>query len=436
MFLSPVRTQLSGPDGKNMEHLQTPDSFVDLLSFVQLYHEQHLLEAAVEPGYLKETNSRSLIMWIAWLLTGHGGSTLQILLNSGGHDETDSQRDERLFVLRPYVFASHQYELSFAPWTIPQIPLIDFAPHHHSTNPFIADLNPKSRCNKIAYYGRTLEISYPMLTLAAILRFFTKSAVASTAPTARFAALGGSPDQSPVDNVEEYDSPSLDLISDSHNHDRDFERLRSCYDPFTCKGMGPASWRNAWDGCWEGTFAFYDFDAFREMLAGSAEALFRGQFGEQHQVWRLKETWIVRKDWAEKLFAQNDDDVKQDVEGKQRGLPLTGPATNAGFPTDIPSSTEAGLDTPTAESITMNKMITQQIEAIEGYTVCPEEHLDEILGSGKDVGLEMLLNGVGHSAWGRFTLKGRVRAWDGMATLVKEYAVSLLHMHALTISPT
>jgi len=39
-------------------------------------------------------------------------------------------------------------------------------------------------------------------------------------------------------------------------------------------------------------------------------------------------------------------------------------------------------------------------------------------------GLEMILSGTGHSAWGRFVIKGRVRAWDGLASIVKEYTVS------------
>lgn len=34
---------------------------------------------------------------------------------------------------------------------------------------------------------------------------------------------------------------------------------------------------------------------------------------------------------------------------------------------------------------------------------------------------EILLTGSGHSAWGQFVLKGRVRSWDGMFSITKEY---------------
>jgi hypothetical protein len=113
--------------------------------------------------------------------------------------------------------------------------------------------------------------------------------------------------------------------------------------------------------------------------------------------------------------------------GKARGLPLTGPATNAGFPTDMAPSTSAGLATAAAEAITLRETIQQQVDALEGFEIVPSKELEEALNEedgGEASGLEMILTGTGHSAWGRFILKGKVRAWDGMASLVKEYAVS------------
>jgi hypothetical protein len=37
----------------------------------------------------------------------------------------------------------------------------------------------------------------------------------------------------------------------------------------------------------------------------------------------------------------------------------------------------------------------------------------------------LIVSRQGHSAWGEFLLRGRVRLWDGMVTLVKEYSVRL-----------
>ncbi|KAG8939565.1 hypothetical protein FRC00_013802, partial [Tulasnella sp. 408] len=38
--------------------------------------------------------------------------------------------------------------------------------------------------------------------------------------------------------------------------------------------------------------------------------------------------------------------------------------------------------------------------------------------------LDTLITGSGHSAWGPFTLRGRVRQWDGLVTVLKDYSGS------------
>lgn len=390
------------------------------------------------------------------------------------------------------------------------MPITEPLPAVDSSNPFIADLTPKSRTTLVKHYGKTVEISAPMLSHAAILLFFVKkpgvkadanhgvllpfqstitgqgedqnhgngdtsavngSAVATmvngaadllaaaTAQAETAAAAISSRSTNGADDDDDDGDESFgairDLISDSRHHDRDFARLRACYDPFLCKGMSRPAWRGSWEGCWEGNFSFFDFDAFREMLAGQSRALYEGPFGEQAQVWRLTETWVWRKDWGVKKQKQRQkekeererkrreakakgeavDEEEEHVvidkgKGKARGLPLTGPATNAGFPTDVPTSTSAGLATRAAEIITLKETIKQQVDALEGFETVPESELEDVFNEsdgGEKAGLEMILTGVGHSAWGRFILKGKVRAWDGMASLVKEYAVSGKH---------
>lgn len=411
--------------------------------------------------------------------------------------ETDEQREERMFVLRPYVFAPQQYELCFAPWTIANLPILDPVPPITRDNPFIADLTPKARKTTVYHFGRPIDISGPLLAHAAILLFFVKRPGAKKTedsglllpiqallaqnntqgqgqatqalPGTNGIANGDGTQPQPsqpalpvarvIDEDEEDGDETFgairDLVSNSANHDRDFARLRSCFDPFSCKGMKRSAWRGSWEGSWEGNFSFFDFEAFKEMLAGKSSALYEGDFGEQAQVWRLSETWVWRKEWGVKKVRQREkereerakarlkrkekgEEVTDDEEeqgggvvdkgkGKARGLPLTGPATNAGFPTDVPPSTSAGLATAAAEAITLKETIQQQVDALEGFEIVPKTELEEALNEsdgGEAAGLEMILTGVGHSAWGRFILKGKVRAWDGMASLVKEYAVS------------
>ncbi|ORY25359.1 hypothetical protein BCR39DRAFT_290672 [Naematelia encephala] len=443
-----IYTMLIENDGKNLQHLLSKD--FHLPAFIQLYHEQNLLMAAVEPGYPSETVGRALVMWIAWLLSTHGGLPA----------EPPEQRDERLFVLRPYVFAAQQYELYFAPWTIPDLPTAAHAPAITQTgdNPFIADLEPRSRRVTIEHFGRQVALSPPILAHAAMLLFFTRRSSADNMNgdldlPAPFTAIG---DRAPAsynimnDNengngigYEESDEQdewtTRSLIASSNTHDRDYRRLVACYDASVCRGMPRGAFRGAFDGNWEGNFSFFDFDAFRDMLAGQTYALYEGPFGEQAQVWRLKETFVRRKQapWHErkgkgkgkaKATVTTDDEGLENGEGMEdvtapRGLPMVGPMTNAGFPTDVPPSSSAGLASASAEAITLRETIQQQVEALEGYEMVPEDELEDALeDGGEEQGVEMLLTGTGHSAWGRFILKGRVRGWDGMASLVKEYA--------------
>lgn len=35
--------------------------------------------------------------------------------------------------------------------------------------------------------------------------------------------------------------------------------------------------------------------------------------------------------------------------------------------------------------------------------------------------IDTIITGEGHSSWGAFNLRGRIRAWDGMIILVKDY---------------
>lgn len=61
-----------GIDGKNAEILFGDQAIVHLPTFLELYHRQHFLAAAMEPGYPEETIGRSLAMWIAWFVLGSG----------------------------------------------------------------------------------------------------------------------------------------------------------------------------------------------------------------------------------------------------------------------------------------------------------------------------------------------------------------------------
>lgn len=411
-----------------------------------------------------------------------------------GQEETAEEVQERMFVLRPYVFAAHRYSAYLAPWTLHDLPAAEFPREGLRSDlvdhPFLADVSLRSRGVPVQYYGRTISISPPMISHAAILRFFkpTKdedldsdddddeeeeeedgererermNGAAGTTRSVQQPVPSFLRGKDAISNSKKISPAIAKLPHVSTLHDRDWQRMTLCYDPAHQPGMRVKDWRHAFEGCWEGNFSFFEFESFKAMVAGDSSALYEGPYGLQAQVWKITETFVwpvkdrtdIATATATAKIASPSPPLEpveiveagtQDRKGKGKakevnpdeqehepslspstakaGLPLRGPATNAGFPTDVPSSTRAGLATPSAEQTTLDATIKQQLEAIEGYEIVPADQLDAAIDR-DEPGLEIILTGTGHSAWGRFILKGRVRTWDGMATLVKEYAVS------------
>lgn len=66
--------------------------------YLRLHHTQEMLESAVQPGYPPDTPDRALALHLSYLLTDQ-----EKLANESREDS-----DEKLFVLRPFVFAAHK----------------------------------------------------------------------------------------------------------------------------------------------------------------------------------------------------------------------------------------------------------------------------------------------------------------------------------------
>lgn len=113
------------------------------------------------------------------------------------------------------------------------------------------------------------------------------------------------------------------------------------------------------------------------MIGGDEQALFENCFGQQGQQLILHEEVVYVP---------------------RHALGGTGPALHCGFPAD---SDEPDLTRP-----------------------CPYEEEDLPDPEGSDWVKELMIYGTGRSNWGSFRFRGRVRAFDGLLTLLKEYAVS------------
>jgi hypothetical protein len=132
------------------------------------------------------------------------------------------------------------------------------------------------------------------------------------------------------------------------------------------------------------------------MLSGRDRVIYEGAFGIQPQIFRLTERLVLR---PRKLSPPSSTEQT--------------PALNAFFPVDF--SFPFARAEPTGEEATGQA----------GYVVVSpaEEVRLRQSGTPEEVErLELILSGTGHSAWGRFNLSGRVRLWDGLVYLLKDYA--------------
>ncbi|SPO35157.1 uncharacterized protein PSFLO_00628 [Pseudozyma flocculosa] len=431
-------------DGLNLQQLK----WGQIESYLAIHHAKVMLSDAVRPGYPADSVDRALALHITYLLTDPEQ------LASESKDESE----EKLFVLRPFVFAAHKFTAMLAPWTMRNLPLDrypDSAYEGQGTgpnqrpNPFLADLTPRARACEIDHCGQRIRIAIPVLSHGALFSFFMK--VEKDPAVLGMGALLGQTDDLGADPTGGGGAPAAGqgdangmgrrvrarssrspLSLSSLDHDRDVLRLLLCADPHTSPGLSPLNCSGMFEGTWEGRFSFFDFDSYREMLAGRMRSLYEGPFGEQPQIWKIREK-IVRLGPGE-------------VPGGK------GSVLGAGY---MPHPEGIILDEKVEESIGADSVVVDRSELLDGKgkgkvrwngdkggaggTTSTTAGLpvdwssyprfdDEEDGRGgtrqhqqQQQQYEILLSGTGHSAWGRFVLRGRVRTWDGMLIMTKEY---------------
>ncbi|SCV69543.1 BQ2448_2563 [Microbotryum intermedium] len=419
-------------DGKNLAHLV---GYGLMRTYMRLFYEHSLFTEALNPGWPRQTAGRALGLWIGWL----GGDDLSA--------ETPTESEQRFFVLKPYVFGAHKFDAFHVPWTIPSLPVTR---QSHPivpppTGAFLADLRPRTHAQIITHMGRRIEMTPPVLAHAAIFSFFYRveqdpsqisadvvnAAVAGAPPrfhlqtntngAAVTATVGGAGAISsrPVKT----ELPTLV----SKLHDRDFARLALCIDPYSSRGLPTLCTRGDLAGSWEGRFSFFDFDSYREMLGGRMRSLYEGPFGDQPQVWKIEETI-----------------VKLEPGQRQGGK---GPVLNAGYeigqfgPLRRSQSLDRGPSASTwitansGEGAMLSRRVSEDMargsrteSSSTRVSKRPRDIVEEPIeweedreGEDEDGEYEILLSGSGHSAWGQFNLKGRVRSYDGMFSITKEY---------------
>lgn len=286
-------------DGLNYEQL----CWAQLHSFLALHHATEMLDGAVQTGYPSDAVHKALALHLVYLLT----DPEQLAFEPRG------EAVERLFVLRPFVFAAHKFDAYMAPWTLRNLPINANSNSGSGTsgaagsngshtleeaqqtqergpmaaNPFLADLTPRDRSCLVDHVGGQLRIAAPILAQGACFSFFMK--VEKDPAVLGMAALTDPDDPASETTIRQPAATRSPLSLTSMDHDKDVTRLLSCLDPTRSPGLPPLFFKGMFEGIWEGRFSFFDFDSYREMLAGRMRSLYEGPFGEQPQIWKIKE---------------------------------------------------------------------------------------------------------------------------------------------------
>ncbi|KAF8328231.1 uncharacterized protein EI90DRAFT_2926448, partial [Cantharellus anzutake] len=389
-------------DRKNFVQLV---SYGDLKTFLRVCMEELLLPAIETEEYVLETLDRTLVAWILWLSTTLGkppSETRCCPFNS---------------------FSGRIYSAYLAPWMIFRIspekdsnrPLPRFKPcqpDQGSTDRYAANVRLEDRSVVVSLYGYPICLTPPLLSHAAFLSYFVRLERRS---------LYEANDLGTV----KYVSRRLPCMKDSSRLDGDFYRwvkvassfescvdrydfrLRTCVDPHTWQRKTRFLPPGMFTGDWEGKFAFTDFDSFRDMLDGDDDAIHSATIGQQPQVWSIRE-----HQHNPKLAAALESWGHTDRHGVHRAPistkpVLPGPSLNAHLPEDVEIE-EVHPDYGMIHFASFSGIDEHSFGGLEDDS----EEEDES---------DIILTGKGHSAWGLFELKGRVRRWDGLISIVKTY---------------
>ncbi|WWC97065.1 hypothetical protein V866_003942 [Kwoniella sp. B9012] len=349
---------LTENDGKNTRFLDTQ---CDLRGFILAFYKENLLKESLVPGYPRDTGDKALAVWCC-LLAG---------IDDIGED-TPAEVDEKIFMLRPYVFACAKYDIHYAPWHYRKLPFCPPGCEEHETD---ASIRIKAMTYK--RFGYTWNRAPPHFVLGIYLVFMRllerqPERVGLKAGSSTFSA---SPFEAGLPSLF-----SMSKLIPSVEHDREWQRNTMCQDPHTSPGLPALTFANQIKGFWRGKFLFYDFDLYRQILAGNMRGVYTGTFAEQAAEMELFETII-------KL-------PKTQLGGK-------GPLLAAGFKDEFD---EDGSE-------------QTLIKDGYGYELSNET---EVLEEGWTK--EILISGRARTSWGWAKMRGRVRSWDGLVIMEMTYS--------------
>lgn len=338
---------LTQPDHRNLAFLTDECLFH---KWILLEYNQTVLKDSLKPGFPESSPTKGLAYWVALI------STCDLFC-----ERTPAEVDEKIFSIRPYVFASPQYYFEYADWRYRRLPVCK--PQCKKHQPIARNLAPYSR------FGHSHMRAPPSQISAAYIVFFRLLERHSERMGMK------SPSTTWVER------PARGLHSATHlmpslYYDLEWQRNSVCQDAHNGSGLPPLTFHKRMTGFWRGELLFFDFEGYRQILSGNVHAAHTGTFHRHVAEMELEET-VIR--------------VPEDEVGGR------GKLINAGFG-DEDSDAELAF-----------------IRAGYGYKVLTGDELyaPEKPGWTK----EILFSGRHRSGWGNARIRGRIRAWDGLVLL-------------------
>lgn len=430
----------------------------NVTGFLLNYFHYEIYPSATAPGYPVERPEIAIALRLCHLFLDLEDSELE-----GNYWTSETGIETYLFALKPYTFASHQYDAAYAPCQIRKLPinstsqkvlttlsqkltdreeatffspinsdssddesshplvragrLID-SPLSTSTNlsntdkassytDSITGFQPIPKYSELIYMGRSIKILPPLLSHVALLSFFWSNIRHSVTPNGPSTG---------IDDQMDFFIKMMKKVKTlkSKQYDKEFLRLTSCLNPFESRGLRFDLFQSCIQGGWDGQFGFLDLTSFRQMLAGRLESVYEGRYGDQNQVFKLNE-FIVRvrdgqpvefigdsRENATKLSSQVDDG---DPDGTKSE--------------DANDSLRKGCVEELEEEEPQESLVDHLLSMKSLINPTPVKPI--LVKYDPSEKYELQVHGAGHSSWGHFQVKGRVRAWDGMLAFLKIY---------------
>ncbi|KAG8740707.1 hypothetical protein FRC10_003957 [Ceratobasidium sp. 414] len=461
-------------DGRNFDQMMR---WAQVTSYLRIFIRDQLMPHA-RPGFPLESTTRSLGLWLMWFLT-----EVHAVVAEMSSDLAQVQS-----MLRPWVFASFKYDSLFAPYThyhLPAPPAPPIPPTPLDDDPllltpqYLADLDLRDRTEIVTHMARRIRLAPPPASVAAIMAFMVRLERNGPIPSRPTQAFP--PQPSPFPSMIAPTNPGLTIYPrtrypswrgpgslefdgrpnvGSAQWDSEWLRIVSCGNPTATAPLPireqPKFKPGDLAGVWEGRFVFITFDAFRDMLAGSIDAVQSGSLAQQPQVWRIREHHCIDRRRRVPTGFDSRDMIRSEIlpvgnpldayipanaEFIQHGEPLEDDApisgtSNRRLEVRVPNENVPG-DYNVYSYVTRDG--SGDSSEVYGRVPIPTNYMDMYAESDADLNpftyqehggdgewvetiTDTLITGEGHSNWGQFHLKGRIRHWDGMITLVKDYA--------------